>query len=319
MNSSADSDAFLEDLNLSDEDPLEFFPSEHQIAPGYGRRALAAVIRSLAALVAASRSGWLFAVTQLRLAGARVSTWRFPVSRLPRWRLPRWRLPLWRVPAVSRIPFAELASRALARGARLSSDGSVSTITVTAFACGVVVGGSAVWLAGASPRPVVNRTLSQQPVPGATLLSGSPVLPVPQPVRSRPQAAGVRPLPAARATSVTAASAPRPIAPTPRSSATNSPTRGSPALAPSATASSTTRPFRGALIVNSLPSGARVLLNGRSVGTTPLVLRDQPAGSRAIQVAMEGYEPWSAAVQVVAYTETRLRAQLKRRSEPAQP
>jgi hypothetical protein len=73
------------------------------------------------------------------------------------------------------------------------------------------------------------------------------------------------------------------------------------------------------LIVNSLPSGARVLLNGRTVGTTPLVLPDQPAGSGAVRIAMEGYEPWSAAVQVVAYTSTRLRAELKRRSEPAEP
>jgi hypothetical protein len=84
------------------------------------------------------------------------------------------------------------------------------------------------------------------------------------------------------------------------------------------TASPATRPFRGALIVNSLPSGARVLLNGRTVGTTPLVLRDQPAGSRAIQIALDGYEPWSAAVQVVAYTETRLRAMLKPRRELAE-
>jgi hypothetical protein len=49
-----------------------------------------------------------------------------------------------------------------------------------------------------------------------------------------------------------------------------------------------------------------VFLNGRSVGTTPLVLRNQAAGSRAVRVAMDGYESWSSAVRVVADTETRL-------------
>jgi len=78
-------------------------------------------------------------------------------------------------------------------------------------------------------------------------------------------------------------------------------------------------PFRGSLVVNSRPSGARVFLNGRSVGRTPLVLRNEPAGSRAIRVDLDGYEPWSSAVQVVADTETRLRAELKMQRPAAQP
>jgi hypothetical protein len=62
-----------------------------------------------------------------------------------------------------------------------------------------------------------------------------------------------------------------------------------------------------------------VFLNGRSVGTTPLVLRNQIAGSRAVRVAMDGYESWSSAVQVNADTETRLRAELKAQRPSAQP
>jgi hypothetical protein len=77
--------------------------------------------------------------------------------------------------------------------------------------------------------------------------------------------------------------------------------------------------FRGSLVVNSRPSGARVFLNGRSVGRTPLVLRNQPAGSRAVRVDLDGYEPWSSAVQVVADTETRLRAELRMQRLAAQP
>jgi hypothetical protein len=73
------------------------------------------------------------------------------------------------------------------------------------------------------------------------------------------------------------------------------------------------------LVVNSRPSGARVFLNGRSVGQTPLVLRNQAAGSRAVRVALDGYEPWSSAVQVIADTETHLRAELKVQRPAAQP
>ena len=66
-------------------------------------------------------------------------------------------------------------------------------------------------------------------------------------------------------------------------------------------------------------TGARVFLNGRNVGQTPLVLRNQTAGSRAVRVALDGYEPWSSAVQVVADTETQLRAELKMQRATAQP
>jgi hypothetical protein len=72
-----------------------------------------------------------------------------------------------------------------------------------------------------------------------------------------------------------------------------------------------TRPFRGSLVVNSLPPGARVFVNGSSVGETPLVLRNEKAGSRAIRIALDGYEPWSTAVRVVADSETQLRAELR--------
>jgi len=77
--------------------------------------------------------------------------------------------------------------------------------------------------------------------------------------------------------------------------------------------------FRGSLVVNSRPSGARVFVNGRSVGRTPLVLRNQTAGSRAVRVALDGYVPWSSAVQVIADTETHLRAELKEQPPGAQP
>ena len=69
--------------------------------------------------------------------------------------------------------------------------------------------------------------------------------------------------------------------------------------------------FRGSLIVNSRPPGARVLLNGRRAGMTPLVLKNQSVGSRAVRLELDGYEAWTSAVQVVTNTSTRVRADLK--------
>jgi hypothetical protein len=58
--------------------------------------------------------------------------------------------------------------------------------------------------------------------------------------------------------------------------------------------------FRGALAVNSRPTGARVSVNGQSIGVTPLVVTSLPAGSRVVRLTAEGYHPWSSAVRVVA-------------------
>ena len=74
--------------------------------------------------------------------------------------------------------------------------------------------------------------------------------------------------------------------------------------------------FRGSLIVDSRPSGAQVFLNGRNAGTTPLVLKDQSAGSRAVRLALDGYAPWTSVVQIVAGREVRLSTALKAQTGP---
>ena len=53
-----------------------------------------------------------------------------------------------------------------------------------------------------------------------------------------------------------------------------------------------------------------MVLNGKVVGQTPVVLNDLPVGSRAIVVRREGYSPWSASVRVVANQRTTVRATL---------
>jgi hypothetical protein len=70
--------------------------------------------------------------------------------------------------------------------------------------------------------------------------------------------------------------------------------------------------YRGTLIVTSKPRGASVFVNGKLRGQTPLVLRGQSAGSRAVRLDLDGYTPWSRGVQVVADQSTTLDARLSR-------
>lgn len=83
---------------------------------------------------------------------------------------------------------------------------------------------------------------------------------------------------------------------------------------PAPTPSKTPRPaasgYRGALALTSSPDGAQVVLNGKVVGKTPVVLNDLPVGSRAIVVRRDGYSPWSASVRVIANQRTTVRATL---------
>lgn len=68
----------------------------------------------------------------------------------------------------------------------------------------------------------------------------------------------------------------------PSSAAIEPPAReAAPAPAPSAT--------RGRLLVRSVPAGARVMISGRSRGTTPATVRDLPFGTYNVTVSRTGY------------------------------
>jgi hypothetical protein len=93
-------------------------------------------------------------------------------------------------------------------------------------------------------------------------------------------------------------------------------TRPAPADSPRAVsrgvATSSVPRFRGTLAIDSVTKGARVFVNGEPVGVTPLVLRNLPAGSRAVRVEAPGYRAWSASVQVTANRQTRVMAKADR-------
>ena len=56
----------------------------------------------------------------------------------------------------------------------------------------------------------------------------------------------------------------------------------------------------GRVLVRSLPAGARVLLNGTDVGSTPVPLRSIPFGTHTVRVVQDGYQPAERRVVLTA-------------------
>ena len=85
-----------------------------------------------------------------------------------------------------------------------------------------------------------------------------------------------------------------------------------------ATATRSTSPelsrYRGSLAIRSEPLGAVVSVDGHVVGSTPILLKAVPAGSRVVRIESQGYERWSSAARVAANQETLIVATLQRES-----
>lgn len=69
-------------------------------------------------------------------------------------------------------------------------------------------------------------------------------------------------------------------------------------------------PVVGGIAVTSRPSGASVLLDGREVGVTPVVISDVAAGAHDLRIELDGYRPWLASVDVPAADQVRVGASL---------
>jgi hypothetical protein len=83
------------------------------------------------------------------------------------------------------------------------------------------------------------------------------------------------------------------------------PARVQPAPVPAAPAG-----YYGSLAIEASPAGARVFINGRLAGTAPIEVRDLAAGSRVVRIEADGYQPWSAAVRIVADQQARISVNL---------
>ena len=60
----------------------------------------------------------------------------------------------------------------------------------------------------------------------------------------------------------------------------------------------------GSLHVDSTPRGARVFIDRKLVGVTPLLMTDVSAGSHVIRLETDGHSAWSSAIRVVAERQT---------------
>jgi serine/threonine protein kinase len=68
----------------------------------------------------------------------------------------------------------------------------------------------------------------------------------------------------------------------------------------------------GVLQVDSRPRGAQVFVNGRLVGTTPLLLPDISPGTHAVRIDLRGHRRWVASVDVAPGQRQRVAASLER-------
>jgi len=108
----------------------------------------------------------------------------------------------------------------------------------------------------------------------------------------------------------------RPATPAPTRSATQTPARTptpfsrTPPQPPARTGA--TAAGRGSLTVESRPSGARVFLDGRLVGTTPLTWAGIPAGDHSIRLEHDGYTNWTGSVRVVSNETARVTGSMER-------
>ena len=214
-----------------------------------------------------------------------------------------------RRPVVERDLFLSAAARAESDAASQSSGGEVSGGGVTigismwlvaagALVAGIIIGFASGYTAGQRTVTVVSapsdsspdepQPLQEQPVSSQAFTEGA----VTEPIRADPEPAVPAPEPpgAVPQRQPVQRSAPRP----PRS-------------APVETAAS----GPGTLQILSRPSGAQVLVDGRVVGRTPLVMADVRSGSHDVRIELAGFRRWVTSVTVTPGTRTRVAASLE--------
>jgi hypothetical protein len=67
----------------------------------------------------------------------------------------------------------------------------------------------------------------------------------------------------------------------------------------------------GSLIVDSRPTGVRVFVDGKLVGTTPLLLEDVAAGDHVVRLELDGFNSWTTSTKVAGGERTRVSGSLE--------
>jgi hypothetical protein len=64
--------------------------------------------------------------------------------------------------------------------------------------------------------------------------------------------------------------------------------------------------------VKSRPAGARVFVNDRLIGVTPVAIPSLPAGPATVRIELEGYRLWTTKIHISAGRQTPVAASLER-------
>ena len=149
--------------------------------------------------------------------------------------------------------------------------------------------------------PVASREATEVPIASAA--------PVPTPFGPAPSTPTARPSKATTTAPVetrTAKAPERQATPKPK------PPARTPERTTAAVPAGTTGQLVGRLSVDSRPPGARVFLDNKQIGVTPLAVPTVRAGEHAIRLEREGYRHWTSSVRVVAGEQNRVTASLDR-------
>jgi hypothetical protein len=86
--------------------------------------------------------------------------------------------------------------------------------------------------------------------------------------------------------------------------------------APARSAREQSATFVGTVVVESRPVGAKVFLDGKGAGITPVTIPDVRAGSHVVRLEMTNYRRWSSSIRVVAGERERVAASLEEETLP---
>jgi hypothetical protein len=70
--------------------------------------------------------------------------------------------------------------------------------------------------------------------------------------------------------------------------------------------------YSGRIYVDSRPRGAKVLIDGKMMGTTPASIPDIPIGSHVVRLELEDHRAWTTSTQVSAGEQARVTGSLER-------
>jgi len=214
-------------------------------------------------------------------------------------------------PMFGAVDLPEDAVTSAGRGSRHSMRAWLITAAV-ALALGVFAGGFFVGRDTPPTAAVVTPTPAPEATNGQTFSDAAVDDPTPQqPVIPPVETSGPPPSDSARAVSSTprpsqSAAAPRQQPQPPPRAAASTPsvrTRTVPAPEPPS--------GPAAMRVDSLPAGAQVFVDGRSVGYTPMVVGALVPGTHSIRMQMPGYRPWVSAVTLAPGARERVAASLE--------